>query len=528
MSTTAPNQTYISDPAHRRRILASMSFALLLVIATITAVNLALPEMAVEMEASFTQITWIADAYTVVIAALVLPLGALSDRVGRKRTMLTGLILFAVIAFAAAMQTTPTGVIVTRALMGASAAMIMPGTLATITSTFPDEERTKAVATWAGIAGAGAVFGLVSSGLLLEFWSWPSVFIFSGTVGIIAVIAVWRGAPETGSHHVRIDVPGSALSAIGFGALVWGIIDGGEAGWTDPRALSAILGGVLALVAWVMYSRRTTDPLLDMHVFANPYFTVGAIAVISQFLAQFGFIFIAMQYLQLVLDFSPLTAAVAMFPLAIVVVPLSQLVPRLPKRIPVKVLLPLGLVGLILGLLTLASMHTESGYLRFAFGLMVLGVGVAFTAPPATTAITEGLSRDKQGTASAVNDVTRELGAALGIAIMGATFTSTYRDSVTPFLTNLPADAAGKVAQSPSAGLQIAEKLGPMGAQLHDGVLQGFMDGTQISLLVVAGFLGVIAVLITTILWRSDDHALTTDTAINLVPEEDVSLALQR
>ncbi len=488
--------------ANRTRILAAMSITLLVIIASITSVNLALPEMAVSLGASFTDTTWIADAYTVAIAAFVLPFGAVADRVGRKRMMLLGLVLFGIVAVFAAFQNTPAGIIASRALMGLSAAMIMPGTLATITSTFPDEERTRGVATWAGIAGAGAVFGLVSSGLLLEVWSWRSVFVFAAIIAAVAAIVVWRGAPETGGHHVAFDWIGSGLSASGFGLLVWGIIDAGEAGWTDARALGALITGAVLLATWVVYSLRAKEPLLDMRVFSNIRFSVGTIAVISQFLAQFGFFFIAMQYLQLVLGYSPLRSAFSMLPLALVVMPLSQLVPRMLHVVPVKIVLPVGIFSLMAGLLVLATMDESSGYLHFAAGLVVLGIGVAFTAPPATTAITEGLPRDKQGTASAINDVTRELGAALGIALMGSVFTSAYRDTVAPFAAKLSPTIAETVERSPAAGIQVSQQMGPMGTDLHDGVILGFMDGTQASLAAVAIYLSVVAITVAVLLFR--------------------------
>lgn len=502
MNIVAEPPTQAGLIANRKTILASMSITLLVIIASITSVNLALPEMAVSLGASFTDTTWIADAYTVAIAAFVLPFGAIADRIGRKRMMMLGLTLFGIVAVFAAFQNTPAGIITSRALMGLSAAMIMPGTLATITSTFPDEERTRGVATWAGIAGAGAVFGLVSSGLLLEVWSWRSVFVFAAIIAAIALVVVWRGAPETGGHHGKFDWIGSFLSAAGLGLLVWGIIDAGEAGWTDPLALGAVLTGFALLAGWVLYSLRAKEPLLDMRVFSNTRFTVGTIAVTSQFLAQFGFFFIAMQYLQLVLGYSPLRSAFSMFPLALVVMPLSQLVPKLLHVVPVKIVLPAGILSLMSGLLVLTTMDESSGYLRFATGLVILGVGVALTAPPATTAITEGLPRDKQGTASAINDVTRELGAALGIALMGSVFTSAYRETVAPFAAKLAPQMAEMVERSPAAGVQVSQTMGPMGTDLHAGVMEGFMDGTQASLAAVAIYMGIVAFAVAVLLFR--------------------------
>ena len=487
---------------NRVRVLGSMALALLVIISSITSVNLALAEMAVSLGASFTDTTWIADAYTVAIAALVLPFGAVADRVGRKRMMLIGMALFGAAAFFAATQSTPGGVIFSRALMGVSAAMIMPGTLATITSTFSEEERARGVATWAGVAGAGAVFGLITSGILLEFWSWVSVFIFTGCMAMVALAVIWFASPETRGHHISFDWIGSILTAAGLGLLVFGIIDAGEAGWSDPTALGAVITGIALLAIWVRYSMSAKDPLLDVRVFGKTRFAVGTLAVTSQFLAQFGFIFIAMQYLQLVLGYSPLRSAFAMLPLAVVVMPLSQLVPKLIKRVPERIMIPTGLLGLMSGLIVLATMDENSGYTRFAIGLMILGAGVALTATPATTAITEGLPRARQGTASAINDVTRELGAALGIAVIGSMFTSAYRDGVAPYTAGLNPQMADTVERAPAAGIQVAGMLGPMGEQLHNGVLQGFMDGTQAALTAVAIYLAIVAVVIFLLLYR--------------------------
>lgn len=500
-----------TNSGQQRRILASMSLALMLVIATVTAVNLALPELATDLSATNTQITWIADAYTVALAALVLPFGALGDRYGRRRILVRGMLVFGIAAALASVQSTASGVIWCRAGMGVGAAMIMPGTLATITASFPENQRSRAVATWAGVAGAGAVVGLVSSGLLLEFFSWHSVFVFAVVLAVIGIVTAYVGAPETRGDQLPLDYVGAVLSAIGFGLIVLGIIEYGEIGLLQWRSLGAFVVGAVILGVWLWHQLRVDHPLLDVQVFRYPRFAAGTIAVTSQFLAQFGFIFVAMQYLQIILGYSPLRAAFAMVPLAIVVLPMSQAVPRILKRIPERIVLPLGILGLVAGLLVLSTMSADSGYVRFAIGLMVLGFGVAWTATPATTAITEGLPRSQQGIASAVNDATRELGAALGIAVMGATFTATYRDSITAFIDHIPADTIARIPtevvdriqQSPAAGMMIADRMGAPGAALRDAVTVGFMDGVQWSLRVVAAFMVVIAMVCGWLLHRA-------------------------
>lgn len=457
-----------------------MALSLILVMASMSSLNLSLPELGRDMGATTRQLTWIVDAYTLALAATVLPFGALGDRLGRKRVLLVGMAIFGLAAAGAALQDTPTGIIVARTVMGFGAALIMPATLATITAAFPVEKRAQGIATWVGFAGAGAVAGIVAAGLMLEVWSWHSIFVFSAIIAVIASIAVTLFSPDTrDEHHPGIDIPGALLSGIMLLAFVFGLIEGGELGWTSWVALLSFSVAVAALVGFILVELRTRRPLLDVRVFRNGWFTVGTIAVTTQFMAQLGFIFIAMQFLQIVLGFSPLQSAIGFLPLALVVLPMSQATPRLIDRIGSRAVIVAGMIMLALGLFVQTRLTAESSYWHFLGGLVVAGIGMAWTATPATSAITGSLPRHKQGVASAVNDATREVGATIGVAIMGTAFGRGYEAAIAPSIVGLPEKMQEIVLKSPSAAVQLAEQSGPQGKAMLPKIQDAFMIGTS-------------------------------------------------
>ena len=476
-------------------ILFAMSLSLVLVIASMSSLNLSLPALAVSVGATNVQLTWIVDAYTLVLAATVLPLGSIGDRFGRRTVLLIGTAVFGLAALAAGFMTSPQGIIGARAVMGLGAAMIMPGTLSTITAAFPPEKRSRGVAVWAGFAGAGAVVGLLAAGILLEFWDWQAIFFASAVIAVISGVAAWKLAPNTlDEDHVALDLLGAAFSAVGIGSLTYGIIHGGEDGWSEPSVLVALGLGVASLIGFAWWELRQEHPLLDVRVFRNRWFSMGALAVTAQFLAQLGFLFVAMQYLQLILGFTPLQSALGFIPLAVAVLPMSQVAPILMRRIGSKPVMSAGLALLAIGLGLMSRLTVDSEYPQFLVSLIVLGVGVAWTATPATTAITSSLPRAKQGVASAVNDTTRELGSALGVAIMGTIYASSYREAITPAVTELPDRAREAILSSPAAGIHMAEQGGMQGSGIIEQIERAFMTGATDAMGVVAIMLAVVAI----------------------------------
>lgn len=495
MTSTTP----ATESSHRG-VLFSMCLALVLVVGTVSAINLALPDLAVDLGASNTDLTWIADSYTVALAALVLPLGALGDRVGRKRLLLIGSAVFGAASLGAALAGTTHTLILWRVLMGAGAAMIMPGTLSTITAAFPPEKRAKGVATWSGFASAGAVLGLLVSGSLLERWGWNSIFFATSAAALVVGLCAWKLAPETrDEEHVPFDVVGGLLLAIGVGGLVFAIIEGSEKGFTHAMALGGFGCALVGFVGYVVAGLRNDHPLLDPRLFALRGFRAGAITILVQFMAVFGFFFVGLQYLQLVLDYSPLRAAIALLPVAVVVVPIAQLTPWLVERLGLKWVMAIGLAAMSAGMLLNTRLDVDSGYLPFLVGLLIAGLGIGLTSSTGTSAITGSLGRDRQGVASAMNDTTREIGSAIGIAVMGSVYGSHYRDALPADNGQLPAQAVEAIRESAAGGIEVTRRLAAAGqvdaaAQLGQVIRVAFIDGLTASLTVIGVVLALAAV----------------------------------
>jgi EmrB/QacA subfamily drug resistance transporter len=483
MTDHAPTR---SDAAHHNGTLASMCLALVLVVASVASVNLALAGISVDLGATSSQLTWIADGYTVALAALVLPFGALGDLIGRRTMLLIGTAGFGVASFTASFANSAGMLIACRIAMGIGAAMIMPATLSTITAAFADSKRDRAVSIWAGFASSGAILGLLTCGLLLEWWTWRATFVATAVLAVITFIAARVLAPNTSDpHEALIDVPGYLLSGVGVGALVYGIIGCAESGWT-VAPVSALVVSIAALTAFVLWELHTPRPMLDVRLFALRGFSAGTLALTVQFLCLFGFFFVGMQFLQLMLGYSPLRTAVCLLPMGAVVMPISRIAPHIVERFGQRAVMSLGLALLAGGLAVLATMDAGSGYWHFLVGLLVFGLGMALASTPSTTAIVTSLPRAKQGVGSAVNDVSRELGSALGIAILGSLFNAGYSSALGGATDRLPPELAHAANESPGAALAIAARLGAGGNELAAAVRVAFADGLSNALWVGA------------------------------------------
>jgi MFS family permease len=363
-------------------------------------------------------------------------------------------------------------------MMGIGAAMIMPGTLSTITAAFPASKRGRAVSVWAGFASSGAILGLLTCGLILEWWTWRATFFATAILAAITFVAALLLAPNTADPDEAVnDLPGYAFSALGIGALIYWFIEGSEAGWTTVNAVAGLSVAALALFAFVRRELRAQRPMLDVRLFLLRGFTTGTIALTVQFLCLFGFFLVGLQFLQLMLGYSPLHSALCLLPMATIVMPMSRVAPHLVERLGQRVVMTLGLASLGAGLLIMSRLDGDSTYWHFLAGLVVFGFGMAFTSTPSTTAIVSSLPRAKQGVASAVNDVSRELGSALGIAILGSLFNATYSSAVSDSTALLPEEAAHAVAESPGAGLAAATRLGVDGGALEEAVRDAFSSG---------------------------------------------------
>jgi EmrB/QacA subfamily drug resistance transporter len=367
-----------------------------------------------------------------------------------------------------------------RALLGVGAALVMPATLSTITSTFPAAQRAKAIGTWAGVAGASAILGLLTSGLVLEWWSWRAVFAVNVVLALAAIVGTLRVVPESADPDApRLDRTGALIALASLGVLVYSIIEAPTRGWTDRWTIGGIAAALVGLAGFVVFEARRAEPLLDPRLFTYRGFAAGTVTITVQFFAFFGFIFLLLQYLQLVLADSPLVAALSLVPLAFGLMPTARvLAPRLAGRIGTA---RTSIVGLVVAAAAFGWLATTldagSSYWPLLVGLVPLGAGMALAMTPATAAITDALPREKQGVGSAMNDLARELGGALGIAVLGSVLQSGYRTNLD--VTGLPAPAAEQARSS----LALATHLGPRVAASAESA---FVDGLHIALVVGA------------------------------------------
>jgi EmrB/QacA subfamily drug resistance transporter len=480
----------MSEEKRRGAVLRVMCLALMMVVAGVASLNVALPGIAGDTGASQSQLQWVVDAYALVFAALLLPAGALGDRFGRRKVLAGGLALFGGASFAALFVDSADGLIALRALMGVGAAFVMPVTLSVITTIFPPQERGKAVGTWVGVAAGGGILGLLTSGLLLQWFSWPSIFVLNVVLATLALVGTLAIVPSSReSRPPRLDPVGTLLSVGGLGALVFSIIEGPVRGWGDPFTLTALVAGVIAIAGFVRWELNRDEPMLDPRNFLRRGFGAGSASLTVQFLAMFGFLFLALPYLQLVQGFSPLEASLSLLPMAVVVMPLSRVSPRIAATVGVRVTGAAGLSLMATGFVIMSTLDVSSSYWHFFAGLIPFGAGMALAGAPATTAIVASLPREKQGVASAVNDVSRELGGALGIAVLGSVLNGVYRSGMDTAAVGLPPDAADRATSSLAAAHQVGARLGVEGQQLIVQAQTAYVDGLTLSLLAGAAAL---------------------------------------
>src|ERR1700754_16234 len=410
-----------------------------------TIVNVALPTLSRELDADTAQLQWIVDAYTLVMAGLMLSEGSLSDRFGRRGWLSVGLALFATTSAFAAQVNTADGLIAARAAMGVGAAVIFPTTLSLITNIFTDPvKRAKAIGLWAAMVGVGVAAGPISGGWLLEHFSWGSIFMVNVPVAAVAILGGWLFVPTSRDPAAPpIDLPGLILSSIGVTALVYTVIEAPNWGWGSVHTAAGFAVSVVVLAAFALWERRTPHPMLDVSVFFNRRFSGGSLAVTAGFLTLFGFIFVITQYFQFIKGYTAFETGVRLLPVAGSIALASIAGPRLVVRIGSTAVVAGGLVAFAAGLAWASTADAATPYVEIALQMLLLGGGLGLTTAPATESIMGSLSADKAGVGSAVNDTTRELGGTLGVAIVGSVFASIYSSRLagSAALANLPGEA---------------------------------------------------------------------------------------
>jgi EmrB/QacA subfamily drug resistance transporter len=502
----------------RTLVLLAMCFALVLVVASVSMLAIGLPKVSEALGLSQGTQTWVVDAYALTLASLLLVAGAIGDRYGRRAALLAGIVVFGAGSLLSAVATSGGQLIAFRALTGIGGALIMPGTLSTITSVFPPEERARAVGIWAGFAGAGGTLGMLGAGWMLGHFSWTSIFYVTAAVAATTFAAIVAFVPDTrSSEHVGLDPLGTVLSALAVGGLVLGIIEGPIRGWSDPLTIAGLAVGVVLGSAFVAWELRTEHPLLDPRLFRHRGFATGSASMLVLFLALFGIFLVILQYLQLLLGYSPLKAAVSLLPMTFVMIPISAAAAPLSMRYGQKLVGGSGLAVSAIGAAAFATLTAQSGFAPLLVAQLILAVGFGLAMTPATNAIVASLPTAKQGVASAVNDTTREIGTALGIAIMGSMFNSGYRRALSRHLSGVPSGAARQARLAPGLALDAAHRLGRPGDALAATARDAFSSGMRLSMLSGAGVL-LIAAAFVALRGPSQLGEITEDTVNDVAP----------
>ena len=485
-------------PSRLRALLIVLCAGLALVVAGNSALAIALPDIAVDLGADQSELTWIIDAYALTFAALLLTAGIAADRIGRRTILVIGLLIFGLACIASAFSPDPTWFIALRALSGVGAAAVFPVTLSALVDAYPEDRRTFAIGVWSGVSSAGAVAGTIVAGALLEAFWWGSVQLLFGVVALIIIVPVLVLVAQSRNRSLSLDPLGALWSVVALAGLVFGVIEGPQRGWFDAITLLSLAVGVVGLAAFIVHQLRSTAPSLDVRLFRNRGLAAGSLIVTVQFFASLGFFVLTPQYLQIVLDYTPLGSA-----LALLIIPVgvgagiglaSALTSRYGPRIPGALGLLLMGVGFAVFATGLAEGLGASLWVMGA-GVTVFGVGFGMGITPGTELIIEGLPAERRSVASAVNDITREVGGVLGIAVLSSILISSYRADISSALAGLPEQVQEIADSGAGAAIGIANSLGPDGENLATAAREAFAQGLGASMWVGAVILGVAAII---------------------------------
>jgi EmrB/QacA subfamily drug resistance transporter len=510
-----------ADPdVHRRRwfLLGVLSLSLVMVVMAISSLNVALPSLQRDLGASATALSWIIDAYALVFAGLLLTAGALGDRFGRKGALLVGLAIFGAGSLISGLAGSVGVVIAGRAVQGAGAALVMPATLSLIIAIFPPEERQRAIAVWVGFAGAGGALGPIVSGFLLESFWWGSAFLVNLPVIAVTGAVIAAFSPRSRDESATpLDPIGAGLSLVGLVSLVFGIIEGPNRGWTDGLVLASFAAAVVFLVGFVVWERRAPHPMLPMSYFRDRRFSVGSGAITTSFFVMFGFFFLFSLYLQFARGYSPLDAALATLPLPATFIVVSPRSAGLAARFGSGPTMAVGFLLTALGMAVLTATAVDTPYPLLVVPMVLLAAGLSITAAPATGSIMSAVPLAKAGVGSAVNDTTREVGGALGIAVFGTIANAAYRSGASFGDLGLPSGAVDAAEDSVGAATAVASQIGgPTGAELMARAADAFTDAFNVAATISVAILLVGAVFVLrTFSRRREQEAVVGDTGFD-------------
>ncbi len=494
------NDSQTQSIAYARRwwVLAVLAISVFLVVVDNLIVNVALPTLQRELNASTTSLQWIVDSYALVFAGLLLAGGGIGDRYGRKRSLQVGLVVFAACSGMAAFANSTNSLIFWRGAMGIGAALVFPATLAIITNLFVDPiERAKAIGLWSAVSGMAVAFGPVVGGFMLQHFWWGSVFLVNLPIVAISLIAGSRLIPDSRNPDAHtLDKVGFLLSVIAVGALVYTVIESPHWGWGSAKSNLGFGIAVFTLIGFVLFESKKQDPLLEVTFFKNARFSAATGSIGIAFFCLFGFTFLVTQYFQFVRGYDTLSAGVHTIPFAVGAGVTAPLAARAALKFGTKRVVALGLFNMSVGLLIASRMDAHSSYWgHVIIGMVLMANGLSFVTSPSTDAVMGSLPKEKAGVGSAVNDISREVGGTLGVAVVGSVFVSLYTPRLVSNFAKIPGfvDALNKInpslypmaQDSVGAAFGIAQKSpDQVNAQVLNAVSDSFVHGFQTACLV--------------------------------------------
>jgi EmrB/QacA subfamily drug resistance transporter len=478
---------------------------LLLISLDNTILNVAIPSIVRSLQASSSELQWFVDVYAIVFAGLLLSLGALGDKVGRKWVFMAGLVVFGAGSALAAWSGTPDRLTVARAVMGVGAAALMPCTLSILTNVFEAErDRARAIGIWSGTAGLGVAVGPILGGFLLVHFWWGSVFLINVPIAVVGFVAAALVVPNSKNPSAkRADPTGSLLSIMGLGLLLWGIIEAPGRSWTSPLIIGALAASAAVITAFVLWERHSDHPMLPLRFFRNRRYSVAIASLALVLFALLGMFFLMTQYLQFCLGFSPLDTGLAIGPVALVLLVVAPLSVLAVRRFGTRPVVSGGLLLIAVGLGLLSRTTVHDTYFDVFPLFLLIGTGVGLTMAPSTESIMGSVPKEEAGVGSATSDTSMQVGGALGVGVLGAALNFRYQSLMTPLLAHvqIPAGVKSVVLGSVGGALAVAERApGASGATLAAAATRGFVSGMDVALVIAAVIVGVAGFLVLALL----------------------------
>ncbi len=481
-----------NPPSSPRRWLALAVLCVTVLIANLdnTVLNVALPTLVRDLNASSSDLQWIVDAYIIVFAGLLLAAGSLADRIGRKKTFLAGLAIFAAGSAWAAFSGDVSTLIAARASMGVGGALMIPSTLAIISNMFANPaERQRAIALWAGTIGLGAALGPIIGGLLLAHFWWGSVFLINVPIAAVGLLAaVWLVADSRNTDAQAPDLAGAVMSIAGIGMILWSIIEAPTRGWSSPLVIAVGASGLTLLAVFAAWERTTTHPMLNLAFFRQRSFSAAIPAVAAVTFGLYGALFMLTQFMQFFLGYTPLQAGVRVLPAAAAVVVIAPASALLVRAIGTKLTMAAGLALIAAGLWQISGATVTTTFAGTVLGMVLLGAGAGLAIPTATGSVIGSVPDSDSGVASATNTTAIQLGGALGVAVVGSLLNTRYQDKMTTALAgqHLPHAVMTAIQSSLGGALAVAAHAGAAGQLLTHLAKTAFVSGMDLGLLVAA------------------------------------------